>query len=379
MLSRIPTSSVVLVGTLFTVFLTYMTWRVLQNEDQRRFDEIVESIETPIQFRITRYQNLLVQTRAYFLSKNNRVSQKDFEAYLSQTALIENYPGIQGLGYALRLNRETNLKPDGSFMYMGQSYKLWPFNQQENEHVSIVYLFPNDWRNKRALGFDMFSSEGRRKAMSTARDTGQPALSGKVTLVQETTENSQPGCLLYVPLYQPGTSLATVEERRKNLVGFIYAPFRAYDFMSTIVSKGTKEIDYQIYSDSESADNVLYESYEKSPLNSDFLRRRELFHNGQKFILVVKSLPHFVTPLRKFLQSLIWIRLFKILLMLQHKFRGRNLELFFTMSLISRESPTLCIQSRACPKKVFPVFLYLETQRSLIRLLQIRELFAAMI
>ena len=40
-------------------------------------------------------------------------------------------------------------------------------------------------RNQVAIGFDMFTEAVRRQAMETARDTGSPAASGRVILVQE--------------------------------------------------------------------------------------------------------------------------------------------------------------------------------------------------
>lgn len=48
----------------------------------------------------------------------------------------------------------------------------------------------------------MFSESVRRKAMARARDTGLPALSGKVILKQETDTDVQNGFLLYVPVYK---------------------------------------------------------------------------------------------------------------------------------------------------------------------------------
>jgi len=54
----------------------------------------------------------------------------------------------------------------------------------------------------------MFSEGIRRKAMIRARDTGLPALSGKVILKQETDTDIQNGFLLYIPVYKNNTSLS---------------------------------------------------------------------------------------------------------------------------------------------------------------------------
>ena len=40
--------------------------------------------------------------------------------------------------------------------------------------------------------------------MEQARDSGQPAMSGKVKLVQEVGKQVQAGFLLYVPVYRNG-------------------------------------------------------------------------------------------------------------------------------------------------------------------------------
>jgi CHASE1-domain containing sensor protein len=49
--------------------------------------------------------------------------------------------------------------------------------------------------------------------MARARDTGEAALSGKVRLVQETSEDVQAGVLLYLPYYESSNLPETVEER----------------------------------------------------------------------------------------------------------------------------------------------------------------------
>lgn len=67
--------------------------------------------------------------------------------------------------------------------------------------------------------------------MIKARDEGQPAVTGKVVLVQETPEDSQSGFLMYLPVYQGGEVPPTVNERREKLIGFVYSPFRMNDLM----------------------------------------------------------------------------------------------------------------------------------------------------
>ncbi|HWS56834.1 MAG TPA: CHASE domain-containing protein, partial [Pyrinomonadaceae bacterium] len=127
-------------------------------------------------------------------------------------------------------------------------YAVRPAGARE-EYFPIVYLEPLDGRNRGALGFDMFSEPVRRAAMERARDTGAPAASGRVTLVQEETEREkQSGFLIYVPVYRGGAVPPTVEERRAALVGFVYSPFRAGDLLRGIFGQEPNPVaDFSVY------------------------------------------------------------------------------------------------------------------------------------
>ena len=52
-----------------------------------------------------------------------------------------------------------------------------------------------DWRNRRVLGFDMYSEETRREAIAQARDSGEAVLTGPLRLKQETDKDAQAGVL----------------------------------------------------------------------------------------------------------------------------------------------------------------------------------------
>ncbi|MFT3916520.1 MAG: CHASE domain-containing protein [Anaeromyxobacteraceae bacterium] len=110
-------------------------------------------------------------------------------------------------------------------------YRVWPPGPRA-VMTSIVHIEPLDWRNQRAVGFDMYSEPVRREAMERARDTGQPAATGRVELVQEAGATRQAGFLVYLPVYRGGDPPETLEERRARLIGWVYAPFRAGDLLA---------------------------------------------------------------------------------------------------------------------------------------------------
>lgn len=111
----------------------------------------------------------------------------------------------------------------------------------------------------------MFTEPVRRAAMERARDTGVPAASGRVTLLQEIDSQKQAGFLIYLPFYTGGSIPETVAERRVRLQGFVYSPFRADDFIQGIFGNNQNSyVDFQVYDGTEiRPSRLLYRSDRK--------------------------------------------------------------------------------------------------------------------
>ena len=159
-------------------------------------------------------------------------------------------------------------------------------------YTSIIYLEPFRDRNLRAFGYDMFSEPVRRAAMEQARDSGAPALSGKVELVQETGKEVQAGTLMYVPVYRSGAPIDTVEQRRTALIGWSYSPYRMKDLLEGILSHWdehkTRQVHLHIYAGAEAkADSLLYDSRPDRSRKVDplFYQQRSIDFNGQHWLL----------------------------------------------------------------------------------------------
>ena len=126
------------------------------------------------------------------------------------------------------------------------NYHITPAGER-TAYSSIIYLEPFSGRNLRAFGYDMLSEPVRRAAMEQARDENIAVISGKVTLVQETGHDVQPGVLMYVPVYRHGAPIDTVEQRRAAILGWVYSPNRMADMMlGTLSGWDAKEKDRRI-------------------------------------------------------------------------------------------------------------------------------------
>ena len=173
------------------------------------------------------------------------------------------FPGIQGVGFS------KYIKPAELAQHIQQiraegfpDYTVRPKGERD-EYTSIIYLEPFDARNQRAFGYDMFSEPVRRTAMARARDTDTVAISGKVTLVQETEQDVQAGFLMYIPTYTHGVPQNSVAERRAALHGYVYSPFRVKNLIRGIFPAPLDDIDFEIFDGAKPISSTLmYDSDE---------------------------------------------------------------------------------------------------------------------
>lgn len=271
----------VLAATLLvTLAVSYFSYRMVTGEVKLGFNQRAEQIKDVLQLGMQAYVNTLTQTKGFFVANDNRISRESFRDYVRGIDLLNAYPGLRGLGYAVRTSKAGLARQISDMRAAGfPDYRVWP-DRLRSEYFPILFLEPLDWRNRRALGYDMFSEPVRRHAMEQARDTGLPVASGRVDLMQETGADRQPGFLIYVPVYRPGAPLATVAQRRAALVGFVYSPFRANDIFNELFGQDTQKhlehIRFTIY-DGIAPDpaNLLYEHIGTAARSG--IHRRRLF------------------------------------------------------------------------------------------------------
>jgi PAS domain S-box-containing protein len=246
---------VLTVSLVVTVVATYAFDRGITQRDAERFRSAVHSTRDRIEGRLDAYIAALLATRGLF-SGDDPVTSGEFRRFVAALELQRLYPGIQGIGLSRRLDASERTRVEQELRAQGhEGFSIWPDGPREEWHT-IAFLEPLDRRNQAALGYDMFTEPVRREAMARARDTGMPAASGKVTLIQEVDATKQAGFLIYVPVYDGHGSPANTAERRERLFGFVYAPFRMDDLLAGIFgSEEQPDVAFQIL---EEADGLLY-------------------------------------------------------------------------------------------------------------------------
>ena len=249
---------VLVVTLLLTIFATYYSAIATKEQDRLQFENTAQRTQYDIQNRLETYIALLRAGSGLFAA-NEQISRDEFRAFVDRLDLQNRYPGIQGIGFSVRVMPQEKAALVARMQNQGvENFTIKPEFKRAEYH-SIIYLEPLNERNKVAIGFDMSIEQVRRAAMERARDTGTAAASGRVTLLQEIDKQKQAGFLIYVPVYRNGTTPHTLNERRAALTGFVYSPFRTNDFLHGIFGENQPAIEFQIYDGTDlSPKNLLY-------------------------------------------------------------------------------------------------------------------------
>ncbi|MFZ4520432.1 MAG: CHASE domain-containing protein [Bacteroidales bacterium] len=267
---------ILIIGLTLTAIFAYNTYRKIEASEFSEFALDCLELKAKISIRLHTCAQLLRSGSSFFTASDS-VTRSDWRKFNDREQINKNLPGTQGVGFALIIPKKKLLEHVKAIRNEGfPLYSIIPAGERDT-YTSIIFLEPFSGRNLRAFGFDMFSEPVRRKAMERARDYDVAAISGKVTLVQETVQNPQAGTLMYVPVYRNGMPATTIAERRSAIIGWVYSPYRMHDLMDGIMGRW----------DSLNNNRIHLEIFDDNKLSPDGL----LFNSQQHDSLVFKDLP----------------------------------------------------------------------------------------
>nr|WP_319390311.1 CHASE domain-containing protein [uncultured Cohaesibacter sp.] len=242
LIAPIVFSTVTIIGT----GVSLMLYNGAERAHESRAEDVAGQLVDRVSLRLSQHFALLRATNAFFTASSTRIQHQQFAKIISGFRLEENYPGMQGIGFAEAVSPDDDVAMNAVLAYdYGDGAKVWPETDQ-SERAAIALLEPMDDRNLAAIGYDMYSEPVRRTAIRKAYETGEMVASGPVELVQEITAIKQAGFLVYSRYERSEVrktegafeALERPSVDRKPQRGVIYAPFRAGDlFMTALAEK----------------------------------------------------------------------------------------------------------------------------------------------
>ena len=235
LLVRFPRALPLALFSLILAITGLSTFAIERGETQRREAQLREQaglIAAALERRASANSSYLRAGAALFATLDD-VSPDRFRRFVGELRLDSDYRGAEGVGWAPRVLPSE--RGDWAQRYAaalpGEPVITPEPRPGQAFSAPVTYLQPDTERNRRALGFDMYSETVRRAAMDRAVAEARPVATGRLALLQE-GDDPEPGFIIYMPVFAGNASDA-------GLKGFIYSPFNARDFLASALELET--------------------------------------------------------------------------------------------------------------------------------------------
>ncbi len=227
--------------------------------EQAQVSEYAQSIAAALDRRGNSFSSYIRAGAALF-SSFDEVRPQIFRQFVAELRLDREYRGAEGIGWIEVVEREELPAFLQRHRALQQSFgDIRPEPGTSTRTLApVTYFSPDTERNRRALGFDMYSEPVRAAALEEARRTVRPTASGRVVLAQDGASDA-PGFVIFMPVYK-----AVGDERQ--LAGFVYSPFNAARFLDSAIGLvEPTELGVRLYDGAIGAEHLLVSRNLDSP------------------------------------------------------------------------------------------------------------------
>ncbi len=269
-----------------------------------RFSRLVDRLAAEVERRVNLPVYGMKGARGVYAA-SQQVTRGEFAAYVASRDMAREFPGVQGFGFVERVLR----KDLGTFLAETRAdgaprFALRTEGEAEDLYI-IKYIYPLA-PNLAAQGYDIGSEAVRREGIELAINTGEPALTSRVTLVQDETHRA--GFLYLLPIFHKGMPISTAEERRGAIYGFIYAPLIIDELFDGLLAATENLIDLEVFDGSTTALEALALDPDGVPRTNRrplFERRRPVELGQHTWTMVMTSTPEFEATINRHIPILV--------------------------------------------------------------------------
>ena len=233
------------------------TDKAVHDDAWNRFQANVDRVEADV---LGKFEGLLPPLRGArgALVSSEYLSRSEFRKFMQSRDIDQEFPGVRGLGIIDRIPRaglnafvaaqRKDGAPDFTVKTSGTASDLFV----------IKYVEPVE-RNRQAVGLDVGAEPVRRAAAERAVRQGKPALTGRITLVQD--DQKRAGFLYFLPYYGSVRVPETEAERIRQLRGWTYAPIVLAELMVGTQRSLQGQTEFQLFEGAEvAASKLLFDS-----------------------------------------------------------------------------------------------------------------------
>ena len=260
---RVAPVAAFVLAMLATLLVAISAERASRVEQRLAVTERVSALGHDIERRASATQAYLIAGAALFGS-GIEVDQATFDRFAAALQDDRDDHGILALGWSVRL----------------------PAAGSSSAVDLVKYIAPLNAANRLALGYNMYSEPNRRAAMDRAAQSGKPAVTGIIHLVQDGATPTRGGFLMYMPVFDNAAPAGA----RGAVKGYIYGVMRADDFITASVRhQAASQLDLEVYDEAEIGSRLLYR--EGQPISGGMAVTRKISIADHQWIVRSSAAP----------------------------------------------------------------------------------------
>ncbi|MFC3672925.1 CHASE domain-containing protein [Novosphingobium pokkalii] len=281
-----------------TMAVTALSVFAIERADRQReiaqLDKVAQEVSSGLERRANGNAAYLRSAAALFATRRS-VEASLFRSFVGQLQMESSTSGVNGIGWGMRVASDDvpmveRVMRNGSGHADEASHPpAPPFAVQPRDFarrgyaVPVMYLVPENARNRLSIGYDMASDPVRRAAMDRAELMERPIVSGKLQLVRAGHVSQQVGFVMYMPVF--GSSR---DDGSRTLRGFVFTPFAAEDFLrASMPADPDAPLGLRLYDGAENPGQLL--AQERPEVRSGRVVRRWVDVAGRRWLLVVEA------------------------------------------------------------------------------------------
>jgi diguanylate cyclase (GGDEF)-like protein len=248
---RFPVIVPAVVGLLLSFAASALLWQWEQRRSRQEFTAIAQSHFLALQRGLDEYLNALKAVRA-LLEVSDNVTREQFETFSGR--LLAGHKAVQNFSWVPRVTRNQRILYEAAAVRDGiADYQIRAVTLDERVIVSpardeyLPIFYSTVARTSRMYGIDLSSQPFIQQRLELARDNN--ALSAVPDFILHSQAGNVHEFLFSLPVYLRGQPHASVEERRRNLIGFTHGAFLTADAIEDILQTNTtvKGLDLSVF------------------------------------------------------------------------------------------------------------------------------------
>ncbi|SHN65819.1 bifunctional diguanylate cyclase/phosphodiesterase [Bradyrhizobium erythrophlei] len=262
---RAPILMIAVLGTALSIAGWYIVSGLEDRTSAAEFNLRASNVAAALQNGVNEYFTKMYPLRAMIESTPDAVSEQEFVTFSNR--LLRDESAILSLSWIPRIRNEERAVHEQAARQQGiDGYRIRSVSKDNPLEPSPaaaeyfpVYYTTEKIRVGLVKGLNLADGGIRQQPLESARDGDMLAASQELTLQSGTGDRI--GFFIVLPIYKRGLPHNSVEERRRNLVGFVQGVFQIDTMIATTLRGIRSPADYYVFaSEAGSSARPIYTS-----------------------------------------------------------------------------------------------------------------------